>query len=177
MGQDGNAGRARLTRAAAAATIPRVPHATRSALAGTGRGTALAYNLVEAGAAAGRSKSSILRAIRRGALSAARDDVTGGWRIEKAELFRAFPPVAPSDGGTTDGTSRNRARTATIRELQADIDGKKALIAVHERTIEDLRARLTAEADERRQVQTQLTALLADQRPARRPLWRRILFS
>jgi hypothetical protein len=134
----------------------------------------LAYNLVEAGAVAGRSKSSILRAIRRGALSAARDDTTGGWRIEKAELLRAFPPVAPSDGGTTDGTSRNRRGPASIRELQAHIEAKDAVIAVHERTIDDLRRRLDAEAEERRR----LTALLTDQRTKATPTtsgWGRFL--
>jgi hypothetical protein len=52
------------------------------------------YNLAEAGAAVGRSKSSILRAIRKGALSAARNETTGEWAIEPAELFRAYPPVA-----------------------------------------------------------------------------------
>jgi hypothetical protein len=132
----------------------------------------LAYNLVEAGAAAGRSKSSILRAIRRGALSAARDDTTGGWRIEEAELFRAFPPVASELNGGSAGTSRNRGGTATIRELQADIAGKNALIAAHERVIDDLRHRLDAEAEERRK----LTAILTDERtimasPARRSWW------
>lgn len=89
----------------------------------------LAYNLVEAGAARGRSKSSILRAIRRGALSAVREDTTGGWRIEEAELFRAFPPVASSSNGVVRGTSRNRGATPSIRELQAHIDAKDTLIA------------------------------------------------
>jgi hypothetical protein len=164
----------RLHRRPACRTLIVVPHATRSAFAGTGRGTALAYNLVEAGAAAGRSKSSILRAIRRGALSAARDDTTGGWRIEEAELFRAFPPVASELNGGSAGTSRNRAGTTTIRELQADIAGKNTLIVAHEQTIDDLRSRLDAEAEERRKVQAQLTALLTDQRaptPARRSWW------
>jgi hypothetical protein len=127
-----------------------------SAIAGTGGEPSMAYNLVEAGAAAGRSKSSILRAIRRGALSAAQDDTTGSWRIEEAELFRAFPPSGAERDGTARGTSRNRGGTPTIRELQARLDAKDALIAAHESTIDDLRKRLDT-----------MTALLTDQRPAR----------
>ena len=121
-------------------------------------------NLVEAGAAAGRSKSSILRAIKRGALSAKRDDTTGGWCIEEAELFRAFPPVPR---GTDAGTSRNRTGGPTIRELEARLEAERAKTSILEEVVIDLRRRLDR-ADER------LTAILADQRtdlPARRRWW------
>ena len=48
------------------------------------------YNLAQAGAAVGKSKATILRAIRRGVISAERDAVTGGWAIEPAEFTARF---------------------------------------------------------------------------------------
>ena len=49
------------------------------------------FSLREAAEQAGTSKSTIWRAIRAGRLSATRTD-DGGFAIDPAELFRAFPP-------------------------------------------------------------------------------------
>ena len=51
------------------------------------------YTLAEAAQAAGRGKTTLLRMIRSGRLSAARDPVTGGWMVEPAELHRLYPPA------------------------------------------------------------------------------------
>ena len=124
------------------------------------------YNLAEAGAAIGRSKSSVLRAIRRGAISAARDEATGNWAIDPAELHRVFPLVAPSFSERKNGTIRNGSETAVetaeMRELRARLDDAH-------RTIEDLRQRLDRESEERREAQRQLAALLTDQRAPTMP--------
>lgn len=120
------------------------------------------YNLVEAGAAVGKSKSSILRAIRKGAVSAARDELTGGWLIEPAELCRVYPPVAPGAGAGANGTPRNHDGTA---ELRARLEAAEAAIRFRDEVIVDLRQQRDREADERRR----LTTLLADQRPAPAP--------
>ena len=61
-------------------------------------------SLREAAEQAGTSKSTIWRAIRAGRLSATRTD-DGGFAIDPAELFRAFPPA--TGGGTSYGTGRN----------------------------------------------------------------------
>ena len=116
------------------------------------------YNLVEAGAAVGRTKSAILKAIQRGTISATRDAVSGGWAIEPAELHRVFPPVSRE----TSGNHRDTEDTGELREL-------RARLADAQETIADLRHRLDR-ADER------LLTLLTDQRaapppPARRPWW------
>src|SRR3954469_2595767 len=51
------------------------------------------YSLAQAAKAAGKSKPTLLRAIRSGRLSATRhDDVT--YAIDPAELIRAFSPVS-----------------------------------------------------------------------------------
>lgn len=126
------------------------------------------YNLAEAGSAIGRSKSSILRAIRRGAISATRNEATGEWAIEPAELFRAYPPVASRSPATTEGTERHDAETI---ELRTKLEAAEARIADKDATIADLRTRLDEERAERRQTTDRLTAaqeriagLLTDQR-------------
>ncbi len=52
--------------------------------------------LREAAEQAGTSKSTIWRAIKSGRMSATRTD-DGGFAIDPAELFRAFPPERPSE--------------------------------------------------------------------------------
>jgi len=53
----------------------------------------MTYTLAEAAQAAGRGKTTLLRMIRSGRLSASRDPVTGGWMVEPAELHRLYPPA------------------------------------------------------------------------------------
>jgi hypothetical protein len=136
------------------------------------------YNLAQAGAAVGRNRSTILKAIRRGAISATRDEATGGWLIEPAELHRVFPPVADGTSGNTRGnaaTSGATPETGEVRELRARLEAAEAALGFRDETIRDLRQRLDAESEERRR----LTAVLSDQRAApplqpvlRRSWWR-----
>src|SRR4051794_11742450 len=135
-------------------------------------GETLSYNLVQAGVAVGKSKSAILKAIRRGALSATRDAATGGWQIDPAELHRAFPPVSQDTLGDRSETVET-AETGEIRELRARLNDKDAVI-------QDLRRRLDQRETDHRQAldrlaaaQERITALLTDQRPAtpRRRWW------
>jgi len=109
----------------------------------------MAYNLTEAGNAVGMSKNGILKAIRRGAISASRDGA--GWCIDPAELHRVYPAKV------TEVTPANPADV-----LLEEVRGR---LAAAEQTIDDLRRRLDREGEERRQ----LMALLADQR---RSWWR-----
>jgi hypothetical protein len=53
-------------------------------------------SLGEASRASGRGKTTLARAIRRGALSATRTE-TGSYQIDAAELARAFPFPAPRE--------------------------------------------------------------------------------
>jgi hypothetical protein len=50
------------------------------------------YNLVSAAAATGVNRSTVLRAIKAGRLSAQRD-AQGAWEIQPCELHRIFPPL------------------------------------------------------------------------------------
>ena len=142
----------------------------------------MAYTLKQAAEATGKSKPTILRAIQSHKISAARDPATQGWLIDPAELHRVYPPV-------TDEPLRNAEMTRDVipnelsalrREIEIRDERITALQEERQRerqdaqgTIDDLRRRLDAEAEERRK----LTALLTDQRPqrdepVRRSWWR-----
>ena len=141
----------------------------------------MSYTLGEAAKATGRSKATIHRAIQSHKISAIKDDATGAWLIEPAELHRVFPAVSlkPLQNGAvrqsemvgeTPETSDLRHR---LDELRAERERERA---DKDAVIEDLRRRLDASDEERRKVQMQLTALLTDQSeqasPKRRSWWR-----
>jgi hypothetical protein len=50
------------------------------------------YTIVTAAAAAGRNKTAILRAIKSGKISVAKDE-NGEWQVDPAELHRIYPPL------------------------------------------------------------------------------------
>jgi excisionase family DNA binding protein len=151
--------------------------------------TATSLSLLEAAQRVGRSKPTILRAIQAGKISATRDEPTGEWRIEPAELFRVYPPLpegtdAPVQDGedeaprTTSADERNWldsggtstvARTAMElqvlkRELERQREERDRERRQLEESVSDLRRRLDASEEERRQKDAQLTHLLTDQR-------------
>jgi hypothetical protein len=53
-------------------------------------------SLAEAGKMVGKDKTTLLRSIRSGKLSAERDE-HGQWRIQAAEVTRVYPPVTRMD--------------------------------------------------------------------------------
>jgi hypothetical protein len=120
------------------------------------RARCMAYTLTEAARAVQRDKTTLLRAIKSGKVSAVRDAVTGGWRIDPAELHRVYPVIADA---VADAVRRDGDAEVEIRELRARLADKDDVIA-------DLRRRLDAEAEERRR----LTALLADKSTAPAPM-------
>jgi hypothetical protein len=111
------------------------------------------YSLTQAAAATGKNKSTILRAIKAGKISGARDDATGGWFIQPAELHRVYPVAAAAD----DASLRNGDAT---QELRIRLEAAAVRIADKDEVIADLRQRLDRESEERRR----LTAMLMDDR-------------
>ena len=65
----------------------------------------MSYSLSNAAAACGIYKSTVLRSIKSGRLTATKDAL-GQWRIEPAELHRVYPP-----GRATVRTATQRATT------------------------------------------------------------------
>lgn len=141
--------------------------------------------LLTLGAAAracNRSKATISRAVRSGRLPAkAAEDNAGGWLIRREDLDRVFPPLAERNGSDTVSDRDLRAELERLRKrllvlqehaaetaiMQAETEMLRERLAEKNDVIGDLRRRLDAETEERRR----LTALLTDQRPARRRWW------
>jgi hypothetical protein len=140
-----------------------------------------ALSLREAAVQAKASKSTIWRAIKAGRMSVARTD-DGGFAIDPAELFRAFPP-----GRTAKPDAVRRGAEAVLDLTTDDIglwrDAAKAVIAGLGSLLAEVRAihdQLRQDRDERRARAERLLAPPAPVRqeaskPApRRPWWRRL---
>lgn len=108
-------------------------------------------SLRQAATEAGTSKSTILRAIQSGRLSAARTD-DGGYSIDPAELFRVYPPksdAVASDqsahrGVVQDAPAAGTADATEVRvrnaQLEAQIKALEAILDVERKRGEELRA-------------------------------------
>jgi hypothetical protein len=108
--------------------------------------------LSEASEHSGISRSGLLKAIKRGKLSAVRDDVSGQWRIESSELFRVYAPKsAPVPAPETP------AEAVPSAVLEERVRSLEKLVQVLENERDDLRRRLDAEAEERRRLTRLLT--------------------
>jgi len=130
--------------------------------------------LAQAAAETGLHRSSILRAIKRGAVSGSRD-VGGQWSIEPAELFRVFPPVVRT-GDAADATRQDAQGTAALAEAQLRTAGMAVEIGMLREQLTDARCerdRWCAEASAWRDQAQAVTRQIADQRE-RRPWWRRL---
>src|SRR3954465_1444260 len=138
------------------------------------------YTLTQASKACGKSKATLLRAIRSGRLSAARDEVAGSWLIEESELHRVFPP-GTTIPGTIGGNDAPRTPDRTA-ELEARIAEMQEAARLRDDTIADLRRRLDTATGQLGEALQQVR-LLTDQRapppllapsepPPRRRWWR-----
>jgi hypothetical protein len=120
----------------------------------------MSYSLQQAAEATGKNRSTIQRAIKKGRISALLNEA-GAYEIDPAELHRVFPPVAQDQGKTV---ARQQSATSDIASENRELRAKVELLR---EMVEDLRERLDAEADERRQNAAEvrrLTLILTDQR-------------
>lgn len=111
----------------------------------------------------GKSKSTLLNAIKKGKMSAPKND-NGHYEIDASELSRAFPPKTSDQYNT--GTNEPLS-TTLLDHLE-----NKAL----EREIELLKEMLAkSEENEKhwREMALRQQALLEDRRPRKRWLWSR----
>jgi hypothetical protein len=77
------------------------------------------YTLGTAASAVGIAKSTVLRAIKAGRLSAQRD-ANGQWAIDPAEFHRVFPPL-PSGATAENASTLTDALVAELRATVADL--------------------------------------------------------
>ena len=102
----------------------------------------MGYSLGQAAKAAGRSKTTVHRAIAGGRLSAARTE-NGGWSIDPAELARVFPADS-SGNGLMERIGTAEPPAEELAQVRADRDRFRALAEERDETIRDLRTRLDA---------------------------------
>ena len=105
-------------------------------------------SLREAAQQAGTSKSTILRAIQSGRLSATRTD-DGGYSIDPAELCRVYPPRPDAPDQSADqsvgqgatGLSIDAATELRIRnaQLEAGFNALKAILESEKKHLEEIR--------------------------------------
>ena len=98
----------------------------------------MTYSLQQAADAAGMNKSTILRAIQAGKVSATRNE-HDQWLIEPAELHRVYPPTTEPEGtrklkGDGNDTHQSELGEATRRAALGELE-----VNLLRGTIEDLR--------------------------------------
>ena len=96
----------------------------------------MSYSLQQAADAAGVNKSTVLRAIQAGKVSAIRNE-HGQWVIEPAELHRVYPPAVAGNGKHTSvSNDPHQADLADAIQRAAIAEREAAFLRA---TIEDLR--------------------------------------
>ncbi len=106
--------------------------------------------LSEAAKLANISASAILKSIKRGRLSAVRDDFRGQWRIDVSELSRVYPLKSAPTPVTDKPIESGEILAERVRALER-------LVGTLESERNDLRRRLDIEAEERRRLTLMLT--------------------
>lgn len=128
----------------------------------------MGLSLRNAAKEAGVSKSTILRAIQGGRLSAARTP-DGGYDIDPAELFRVYPPNSAERPSTdAPGQDTPAAAPAATAALEAQLEGLREILRRADATADELRQ----DRDKWRQMAEHQQRLIEDQRP--RSWWRRL---
>ncbi len=122
------------------------------------------YTLKEAAEAVGMTKPAIFKAIKRGTISAAKDE-RGQWQIDPSELHRVYKLVNQEDNRTISSLREEtgvdaRSLRGEVERLQEEREREREQL---QETIADLRRRLDQSETERRETQTKLTALLTYQ--------------
>lgn len=120
----------------------------------------------QAGEATGKSKATILRAIKAGTISAVKDELSGAWMIDPADLYRVFQPASNDAGEVLHGEAGASRREVTMMQQQLEElrHERERERLDKDRQIESLTRRLEAADEERRTTLRQLTAILTDQR-------------
>lgn len=132
--------------------------------------------LTEAADETGKSKSTLLRAISSGRLSASRNE-QGDYRVDPSELFRVYPPASgTSEQSNSDAQSGNTEMVADLLEMvkikdtelsniRSELDETKERLDEHREAAralmspEDFETQLAAERERLEQENAQALAL------------------
>ncbi len=114
---------------------------------------------------AGKSKTTLTRAIKSGKLSATRHE-DGSYSIDPAELSRVYPlrPVAQGNSGAVRDPHATPDATPPVapetEQLRLKVEMLEKMLAREQETVEDLRGRLD-------KAETRISALLPSDQPKR----------
>nr|CRY95454.1 hypothetical protein [uncultured prokaryote] len=83
------------------------------------------HSLATAATAVGRNKTTILRAIKNGTLSASKNEL-GQYQIDPAELHRVYAPVVAAQPEASADTPALHAQIEALKEIVRRVDGENA---------------------------------------------------
>ena len=109
-------------------------------------------SLAEAARLAGVSKSALFKAVKRGALSGVRDEVTGEWRVEVSELERVYPLQSPVSADVEPPENSRSPSRIVPDEFSSERQHLERLIASLESERDYLRQALQTEQGERQRL-------------------------
>lgn len=113
----------------------------------------MSYSLTQAAQAAGRTRQAIQSAIKKGHISATKNQF-GEWVIDPAELHRVYPPNKPK------GTSLSQDLSLADTEKDAQIRELRGRLEVMERLCQQLEGERDRERENHDDTKRQLMALL-----------------
>lgn len=111
------------------------------------------YTLGQAAKATGLSKPTISEAIKKGKISAVRNE-NGSFAIDPAELHRVYPPVA---------SPASKAETETEPFRTHDLTAKIMVLEAQVKAIGDLKDQISAERDDLRTERDRLLGVIEQQ--------------
>ncbi len=118
------------------------------------------YTLGTAAKATGKTKTAIAESVKKGRISATKDDF-GRYQIDPSELHRVYPPLSEiaRQEDSQDGHDKTQELTTKIKMLEVQIQAIAELKAQIAAERDDLRA----DRDHWREEATQVRRILTDQ--------------
>ena len=136
----------------------------------------MGYTLGQAAEATGKAKSTILKSIRAGRISAQKDAFEN-WDIQPSELHRVYPKRGEGEQNEQHAAPAseqgNGGETAKIRELEARLEAMAELLNEIKSSRDKTEAQLERERAEAAEWRRTITALLPppqEQKPDPRPV-------
>jgi hypothetical protein len=120
----------------------------------------MTYTLGTAAKATGKAKSTILKAIRSGKISASKNE-SQEWSIDPSELHRVFPPVSENSEETEIRTPDNPLNEQVITVLERENAYLKQLLERAEAKLDEKEDRLREKDADLRRKDEQMTALIS----------------
>ena len=130
----------------------------------------MSYSLSNAAAACGIYKSTVLRSIKSGRLTATKDAL-GQWRIEPAELHRVYPPVQSDDA---DGNETRHDATAEMATARAALIVAQDRAGLAEQRLADFKVMFEDMRQDRDHWRVHAGRLALVDARTKRPWWRRL---